>query len=147
MTLSSQSQIDALVAEFFSAFDNRHGRAVDLPGIRLLFLPTARIVKSTGEALELLSVDEFLQPRQILLTDGSLKDFYEVEVEAKTFIFGDIACRTLRYAKRGILNGVSFVGEGMKSIHLARLDGCWRIASIVWQDEDATLPIETAAWC
>lgn len=139
-------QIDAVVEEFFSAFDNRNDRVVDLSGISCLFVPTALIVRSVGEASELLSVDEFIQPRQELLTDGSLRDFHEVELEASTFIFGDIACRTLRYAKTGFLDGSSFSGEGMKSMHFARLDGCWRITSIIWQDGTDTLPLRAAAW-
>jgi hypothetical protein len=141
-----QRQIETLVREFFSAFDNRAGRTVDLNALRALFVRGALIVKNSEASSEALSVDAFIQPRQALLTDGSLVDFHEWEVEATTFIFGGIACRTLRYAKNGILNGVPFAGEGMKSIHLARTDDSWRITSIVWQDADACLPINAAAW-
>jgi hypothetical protein len=141
-----QSQIDALIGEFFAAFDNRAGRKVDLTSLRSLFVHGALIVKNTATSSETLSVDAFIQPRQALLTNGSLVEFHEWEIDATTFIFDGIACRTLRYAKDGILNGAPFAGEGMKSIHLARTHEGWRITSIVWQDADAGLPIDAATW-
>ena len=39
-----QNQIDALIGEFFAAFDNRAGRKVDLTSLRSLFVPGALIV-------------------------------------------------------------------------------------------------------
>ncbi len=93
-----------------------------------------------------MSVDAFISPARQLLTDGSLVDFHEWEVDATTFVFGGIACRTLRYAKQGILNGVAFSGEGMKSIHLARTAEGWRITSVIWQDAEDGLPIDSVTW-
>ncbi len=141
-----QSQIDHIVREFFLAFDNRNGRRVDLGALRPLFVPGALIVKNTLTASETMSVDEFIRPRQALLTGGGLVDFHEWEVDSSTFVFGGIACRTLRYAKDGILQGIPFSGEGVKSLHLSRSDAGWRISSMVWQDAEPGLPIDVIAF-
>lgn len=141
-----QDQIDSLVREFFSAFDNRAGRKMDPAALRSLFGPSALIVKNTGSTSESLSVHAFIQPREVLLTNGALVDFHEWEVEATTFVFGGIACRTLRYAKEGRLNGAPYSGEGMKSMHFAQTADGWRITSIIWQDAEAGLSIDEAAW-
>ena len=126
--------IDALVREFFAAFDNRAGALVDLPALREMFVPGAIIVKHSAESTETWSVDEFLEPRQVLLTDGSLTGFHEWEVDASTHVFDGIASRTLRYKKEGRMNGAQFGGGGAKSMHFVRIDGRWRITSIIWQD-------------
>lgn len=144
MTNTDQDHIDTLVSEFFAAFDNRANRLVDLYAISKLFMPEAIISKATSQTVELMSVTEFLQPRHELLNSGKLVDFYEYEVEAKTTIFGQIACRTLRYAKKGTLDGQEFTGEGIKSLHLVNVAGQWRISAIIWQDADALLPITAA---
>lgn len=138
--------LDTLVRTFFAAFDNRAGVTVKLDALRDLFAPGAVIVKSSTQSAEILTVSQFIEPRQTLLTDGSLVDFHEWEIDASTFMFGGIACRTLRYGKKGRLNGVPFSGEGRKSIHFARIDGLWRITSIIWQDADASLSIDSAHW-
>ncbi|HUR19636.1 MAG TPA: ribose 5-phosphate isomerase B [Vicinamibacterales bacterium] len=128
--------IDTLVRRFFAAFDNRAGAIVDLPALRDLFVPGAIIVRKSAAMTETWSVSQFLEPRQALLTDGSLADFHEWEVDASTFVFGDIACRTLRYGKEGRLHGAPFGGDGTKSMHFVRTDGQWRITSIIWQDSE-----------
>jgi hypothetical protein len=131
-----EQAVDALVRRFFAAFDNRAGSIVDLPALRDLFVPAAVIVRKSAAITEMWSVSQFLEPRQALLTDGSLADFHEWEVDASTFVSGDIACRTLRYRKEGQLNGVPFEGEGTKSMHFVRIDDQWRITSIIWQDSE-----------
>ena len=141
-----QDQIDLLVREFFSAFDNRAGRKMEPAALRSLFIPSAVIVKNTESSSETMTVDAFIQPRQVLLENGSLVDFHEWEVDATTFIFGGIACRTLRYAKEGTFNGAPYSGEGMKSMHFAKTAEGWRITAIIWQDAEPGLPIAVVRW-
>ncbi len=129
-----ETSIDSLVLGFFAAFDNRGGAIVDLNALKALFVPGAIVVRNSAAATETWSVSQFLEPRQVLLTDGTLTNFHEWEVDASTLVFGGIACRTLRYRKEGHLNGVPFSGEGMKSMHFVRIDGEWCITSIIWQD-------------
>ena len=135
--------LDDLVRRFFAAFDNRAGTVVNLNAIRGCFAQGAIVFRSSAGSRETMTVDQFIEPRQALLTNGSLVDFHEWEVEASTFLYGEIACRTLRYRKEGMLNGAPLSGEGRKSIHLVRIDGHWRITSIIWQDSDAALPIDS----
>ena len=138
--------LETLVRTYFTAFDNRDGATIKLDELRPLFAPGAVIVKSSTQTSEVMTVSQFLEPRQTLLTDGSLTDFHEWEIDASTFMFGGIACRTMRYGKKGRLNGVPFSGEGRKSMHFTRIDRQWRITSILWQDADPRLSIDSAHW-
>ncbi|MFI6445901.1 DUF4440 domain-containing protein [Kitasatospora sp. NPDC050543] len=129
----SKVEIDVVTAEFFGAFDNRGGRAADVARIRRLVVPGGVIVM-TGPQFTVYTVDEFIEPRQRLLSDGRLVEFNEWETSERTEIAGDIASRFGEYRKSGILDGKPFEGAGTKSIQFVRTSQGWRIASFTWFD-------------
>jgi len=126
--------IDDLVARFYAAFDNREGRAIDVLGLREMFLPDARVTRVLPGQIDSWSVDEFIAPRAAMLTDGTLSDFHEWEVEAATTLCSNIAERRSRYRKSGRLRGEPYAGEGKKFILLCHVEGRCRIASVLWED-------------
>lgn len=134
MNSSALSRIEHLIARFYAAFDNRAGRFVDLTELRGMFLPDSRVTRIANGQPESWTVDQFIAPREAILTDGSLVDFHEWEVEGVTTIFGNIAAHRSQYRKSGQLRGDPYVGEGRKFISLCRLEGRWRIVSILWED-------------
>lgn len=130
----AREAIDALIAAFFSAFDNRNG-PLALDGILSCFADKAVIARSLGEHTELYTPLEFAAPRIALLTQGALVDFHEAETEAVTDCFGAIATRISRYRKSGVLDGKPYAGSGTKCFHLVAIDGGWRIAALAWADD------------
>ncbi|MGW2081136.1 DUF4440 domain-containing protein [Streptomyces sp. NPDC001939] len=133
-TSTTKTEIDAITAEFFGAFDNRGGSEADVDRIRRLTIPGALIV-STGPATTTYTVDEFIEPRRKLLSDGGLVEFSEWETTERTEIAGDIAARFGEYRKSGVMNGEPFEGGGTKSIQFVRTPEGWRIASFTWYDQ------------
>ncbi|WP_404952814.1 DUF4440 domain-containing protein [Streptomyces sp. 147326] len=129
----SKAEIDMVTAEFFGAFDNRGGKAADVGRIRRLMLPGGVIVK-TGPDLTSYTVDEFIEPRRLLLSGGRLAEFSEWETSERTEIAGDIASRFGEYRKSGILDGEPFEGGGTKTIQFVRTPEGWRIAAFAWFD-------------
>ncbi|MFF1256461.1 DUF4440 domain-containing protein [Streptomyces sp. NPDC058321] len=132
--MAAKSEIDAITVEFFGAFDNRGGSEADVDRIRRLTIPGAVIV-STGPATTVYTVDEFIEPRRKLLSDGRLVEFSEWETTERTEIAGDIAARFGEYRKSGVMNGEPFEGGGTKSIQFVRMPEGWRIASFTWYDQ------------
>ncbi|MGW7102174.1 nuclear transport factor 2 family protein [Streptomyces sp. NPDC054838] len=129
----SKSELDALTAEFFGAFDNRDGRAADVGRLRRLFLPGGVIVK-TGPDFTVYTVEGFIEPRRRLLADGRLVGFSEWETSERTEIQGDVASRFGGYRKSGTLDGVPFEGSGTKTLQFVRTPEGWRIAALSWYD-------------
>ncbi|WP_333778243.1 nuclear transport factor 2 family protein [Streptomyces sp. IBSBF 3136] len=129
----SKIEIDAVTAEFFGAFDNRGGRAADVARIRRLVLPGGVIVM-TGPDFTVYTVEEFIEPRLRLLSDGRLIEFSEWETSEHTQIAGDIACRVGTYRKSGIRDGEPFEGGGTKTMQFVRTPDGWRIAAVSWYD-------------
>jgi len=130
----SKTEIDRVTSEFFGAFDNRGGKAADVARIRRLVLPGGVIVK-TGPEFTVYTVDEFIEPRHKLLTDGRLVEFSEWEVSERTEIAGEIASRFSEYSKSGTLDGEPYEGGGTKSIQFVRTSEGWQIASVTWYDQ------------
>lgn len=129
----SKIEIDSVTAEFFGAFDNRGGKAADVARIRRLVLPSGVIVK-TGPEFTVHTVEDFIEPRRRLLSDGRLVEFSEWETSERTDIRGDIASRFGEYRKSGILDGEPFEGGGTKTIQFVRTSEGWRIAALAWYD-------------
>ncbi|MCL7497121.1 DUF4440 domain-containing protein [Streptomyces sp. MCA2] len=130
----SKIEINVVTAEFFEAFDNRGGKAADVARIRRLVLPGGVIVKA-GPEFTVYTVDEFIEPRLRLLTDGRLVDFSEWETSERTEIAGDIASRFSEYRKSGTLDGEPFDGGGTKTIQFVRTSQGWRISALAWYDQ------------
>ena len=134
--------IDAATTAFFGHFDNREGRRPDADQLRAAFLEGASIVKATDGGIEAMSVEGFIGPRVELLSSGSLVDFHEWEEAGRTEVFGAMARRVSRYSKAWVEDGAVSTGRGLKYLSFARVDGAWKIAALVWQDEADGLDVD-----
>ena len=137
MDSGAQREIDALVANFFSAFDNRDGATPRVADLINCFTDKATIVRRSDSGAELYTVREFAIPRIKLLTQGALLHFHEREISSTTQIFDGIAIRTSRYSKSGLLDGNDYTGSGTKCFQFVDLGTGWRIASLAWVDDNA----------
>lgn len=130
-----ERSIDELVGRFFALFSNRGGALPALRAIYGLCIPQAVITKCTPSGPEVMSLDSFIAPRDVLLKGGTLVEFHEFETEHRTEIFGSIAQRSCVYEKAGALNGTPFRGRGRKLFQFVKTNDGWRIASVAWEDD------------
>lgn len=70
-----------------------------------LFLPGARVARTCGTEPVLYSVEEFIAPREALLSGGTLVDFREWHVSGRTDLFGDVAHWSGPTPRRGSRTG------------------------------------------
>ncbi|MFI1213504.1 DUF4440 domain-containing protein [Streptomyces sp. NPDC020802] len=129
----SKAEIDGVAAEFFSAFDNRGGKAADVDRVRRLVVPGGVLIKA-GPEFTVYTVEEFIEPRQQLLAQGRLVNFNEWETAERTETVGAIASRFSEYRKSGILDSVPFEGGGTKTMQFVLTPDGWRIAAVSWCD-------------
>lgn len=132
--MADHEAIDALTAAFFSAFDNRTG-APALHLIEEVCIPQAVISKCVGDKPDVMSIVQFVAPRRVILTDGTLADFSEHETSHTTQVFGHIAQRWCTYEKSGTLKGVAFHATGTKTIQFIKTPAGWRISAVAWDDD------------
>jgi hypothetical protein len=132
---TDQAIIDDMARAFFRAFCNRDGVSADVDSLRSLFIAEGIVVKGAAPAVETYTLAQFIEPRRALLSDGTLVDFVEEEVDSRTVVLGNLAHRLSLYRKSGVLNGVRFETTGVKTLQLVRTREGWRIVSVVWDDE------------
>ena len=121
-------ELEAVVAAFYAAFDNRGSRGPDAQELLALFGPEATVTRVAGADVETWSAQQFVAPRIAILTDGTLTEFHEWETESRTFVSGSIAARWSTYEKESAASR----GGGQKVIHLRRAGGSWVISSLLW---------------
>lgn len=132
--MDDRAAIDALTARLYAAFRNVDGVAAPVDTLYDLFLPDARIVKAVSTVPESMSLRDFVESRRAILGDGSLVDFDEWEVDARTALCGHVASRWSLYRKVGVKDGVAFDLHGLKSLQLVRVGDHWKIAALAWDD-------------
>ncbi|GHG07368.1 GNAT family N-acetyltransferase [Streptomyces zaomyceticus] len=134
-----QDELDRLMDVFVGAFTNTGGVRPDLDVIREVFIPQGRIISNVGGEPVIHDLDAFIEPRRRMLTDGTLTEFSEREVTARTEIFGSIAQRFSEYRKSGYLNGDWFEGSGHKTTQYLLTPAGWKMSSLAWDDVPATV--------
>jgi ribosomal-protein-serine acetyltransferase len=129
-----KAELDHLTRTFFGAFTNTGGAPPDVDAIREVFIPQGRIISNVGGDPVIYDLDAFVEPRQRILTDGTLTEFSEWEVAERTEIFGSIAHRLSEYRKSGRFHGEWFEGSGTKTTQFLRTPAGWRMSSLAWDD-------------
>jgi hypothetical protein len=140
---ADRAAIAAIVRTFFAAFTSGPDVATRLDVLRSAFIPAAVIVRTCGGEPTVYGVEDFIAPRQALLSGGDLVDFREWELSGHTEVFGDIAHHFCSYAKSWVQDGAPFSGRGMKTLQFVRTSAGWRISAAAWDDERAGLTIES----
>jgi hypothetical protein len=133
--MDTPAELARLSAGFFAAVSFDEGGQPGYGAIRDLFLDGGMLIRNTGDAPEVTSVDEFIAPREALVASGALTSFHEGELEAVDQIFGTVAHRWCSYEKRGVQNGTAFEARGAISTQFVLTPDGWRMSSMAWDDE------------
>jgi len=136
MGFQFNADLDKLISDFYSAFDNRAGRIATIEAVTSLFAPQGVIAKHTPAGFEITTPEQFAQPRVALLRGAALVDFHEWETSGESKIEGDLALRTSRYEKAGTMNGQPYAGKGTKFFNFIRMEAGWKILSLAWADDE-----------
>ena len=130
-----QFLINDVIKKFYSAFSTIDGQVPNWNLLEHLCLPTVLFNSRNDVGFDVTNLGEFMAPRKIKLTDGSLVNFEEYETQSETKITQSIAQRYSQYEKQGILNGRSFQRRGEKFIQFIKIHNAWKINSVLWEDE------------
>ncbi|MGW6706524.1 GNAT family N-acetyltransferase [Streptomyces sp. NPDC054956] len=129
-----KAELDRLMETFLGAFTNKGGGRPNLGAVHEVFIPQGTIIKNVGAEPVVYDLDSFVEPREKILTDGTLTEFSEWEVSERTEVIGTVAHRFSEYAKSGYLDGEWFEGSGRKTTQFVRTPAGWRMSSMAWDD-------------
>jgi len=134
ITSADKIHIDNITKQFFDIFNNTHQRQPDWTTLYNICIDETIIIKKTGLTQIIYDVASFIEPRKAILTNGTLTNFREIELDEETKIAGHIAQRYSNYQKTGNLNGTDFTENGTKLFQFIKTINGWKINSLVWED-------------
>ena len=137
----TNAELERLSSEFFRAVSFEHGETPPYRVIRDLFIERGLLIKNTGTTPEILSIDQFIEPRQAMVDAGELTRFSETELHQTTELFGNVAHRFSAYEKSGTMKGVPFEARGMISTQFVLTPQGWKMISMAWDDERPGLSV------
>jgi hypothetical protein len=136
-----EQELQELTEEFFRSVSFERGAGPQYEAIRALFIDEGRLIRNSGDAPEIASVEEFIKSRQALFASGELEMFSETEVSAITELYGGVAHRWSTYDKASMSGGVAFEARGLISTQFVRTPDGWRMTSMAWDDESPDNPV------
>jgi hypothetical protein len=138
--MSDTEQIRALLQHSYALISGPAGPR-DWAAHARLYTPNARaIVVHRGDGatrVESMTQDEYRRSRDPFFLAHS---FWELETSCDVTIVGDLASAMSHYESRWTRDGAAFE-TGTNSVQLVRVDGQWKIASIMWTAGDAAAEV------
>ncbi len=129
-------QINEISKSFFELFSNTNNRKPDINLLKNICIRDIAIISKVDDKHTVYNLNSFIEPRQKMLTDGTLTEFEESEINDQTKICNNIAQRYSEYLKNGILEGKLFKKKGHKFFQFIKINEEWKISSVIWEDEN-----------
>ena len=140
-----QAEVEAVVQAVYDVISGPVGQARDFDAMRELYLPGAAMgAVSPGEDGQgqgrVITLDEYIERSGPWLVENG---FTERPTRTETTIYGELAYVRSAYEGVNGATGEVFV-TGVNFITLFKIDGEWKIASLLWRSADADWPVEAA---
>ncbi len=130
--------IDNLTAELYKSICFEVDNHPPLEKLKDLYIPTANMIRNDEASPEIMTVDDFIKSYTDRISDGTIKSFYEGELNHITEIFGTIAHRFSTYETKFDLTNPKPFSTGINSIQYIKIGNNWKISSIVWNNQNDT---------
>ena len=136
--LNDLKLIDDLTSELYNAICFKVGSHPPVEKLKELFIPTANMIRNDDASPEIMTVDDFIKSYTERISDGTIKSFYEGELNHITEIFGTVAHRFSTYETKFDLENSEPFSIGINSIQYIKIGENWKISSIVWNNQNDT---------
>ena len=131
--------IDQAIRGVYDVISGPPGQKRDFGKMRTLFAPNATLKAIGPKGIHGGSLEDYIRRNaEALEKDG----FTERELGRRVEVWGGLATAWSAYDGR-TADG-SFHERGINSIQLVKVDGQWRVASILWQEETPQNPLPAA---
>ena len=128
--------IEVVINSLYKNISFQKNERPDLDKLKELFLDEARLIRTTKDSFEVMSVAEFISNFNTRLDDGAFIEFREYEIKRKIEIFGGIAHVFSTYQTDFETPGGKLNARGINSIQLIEINGEWKVVNIFWYNED-----------
>lgn len=130
------NHIEAVIKSLYDSISFKKGVRPDLQKLRNLFIDEARLIRTTKDSHEIMSVEDFINSFNTRIDAGDFIEFSEYEIKNKIELSGGIAHAFSTYETDFETPGGKLNARGINSIQLMEMDGEWKVVNIFWYNED-----------
>ena len=135
--MNNKLEIQRLIDIFYKIISGKVGEERDWNHFKSLFLENAHLMSmkfnNYNECISRpLDVDSYIIGLNKFLETS---DFYEYALNYEIKVFRDIAHVYSQYEAKTSLKDCKPTKEGVNLVHLAKVEGKWKIISMLWQDK------------
>ncbi len=130
------NRIEVEINSLYTRISFKKGERPDLDNLKKLFIDEARLIRTTKDSHELMSVVDFISSFNSRIDAGEFIEFREYEIKRKIEMFGGIAHVFSTYQTDFETPGGRLEARGINSIQLIEMNSEWKVVSIFWYNED-----------
>jgi hypothetical protein len=128
--------IDKLTTGFYYTISFDHPSEFNLASLKAFFFGDGILINNSFKKPVALTVDAYVNALTAQVADNALKHYIQREIFSKTEVFGKIAQRVSGYEYTFADRGASNMPRGVSYFQYIKVDGKWKITSMVWCDEN-----------
>ena len=130
------NSIEAVIKSLYDSISFKKGERPGLQKLEKLFIDEARLIRTTKDSHEIMSVGDFVSSFNTRIDAGDFIEFREYEIKKKIEKFGKIAHVLSTYESDFETPGGKLNARGINSIQLMDINGEWKVVTIFWYNED-----------
>lgn len=139
-TVPDDSAITKAVHDAYMAISFKEGEKPRYSEIGNYFIPEAQLINFRTDTPQITGIKHFGESYKTFVETKHIKLFYEEELFGRTEQFGRVAHRISTYVT--YLNTRDKPEErGVNSFQLVKINGVWKVSSIIWDVEKPTLKV------
>lgn len=138
------AEITAVIDDLYTSINYDGEEGPDWELLRSCFLEGAEMIPVTDSSLTRMSVDDFIDLYGGQIESGIIRTAREYEIHQTGEQFAGIAQVFSTYETEVVTVEDTLGKRGINSIQLLKSDGEWKIASIIWFDENEEHKIPAA---
>ena len=130
------NRIEGVINSLYKSISFKKGERPDLQKLKKLFIDEARLIRTTKDSHEVMSVEDFISSFNTRIDAGEFIEFREYEIKKKIEMFGGIAQVFSTYETDFETPGGKLNARGINSIQLMEMNDGWKVVTIFWYNED-----------
>ena len=130
------NRIEVVINSLYDSISFKKGERPNLHKLKKLFIDEARLIRTTKDSHEIMSVEDFINSFNTRIDAGAFIEFREYEIKKRIEMFGGIAHVFSTYETDFETPGGKLNARGINSIQLMEINGEWKVVNIFWYNED-----------
>lgn len=138
---AQDSAVDSIISDLYESISFAENENPDFEKFKTLFVDDARLISVKDTTSFTLTPAEYEQNMNQQRKSGNIIAFEEKELHRKTERYGKILHVFSTYQTHLETADGMDSARGINSIQLMKVNGDWKVTSLIWYEEDEAFPL------